>query len=129
MPQSGAMRTASLSKDDVLLAHLQAPPDLGDGVQSLAFWRERRRRLPWYRMRARREAAEMTLRWERRVRGALISQRGVAVDIRLVAGLLVARTRLRRWCRRVALVVAAMLGVAFIAAPIVAAAALMIRLF
>jgi len=123
------MRTASLSKDDALLARLQAPPDLGDGVQSLAYWRERSRRLPWYRMRARREAAEMTLRWERRVRGALVSQRGVAVDTRLAAGLLVARTRLRRWSRRASVVVAMTIGVALIAAPIVAAAALMIRVF
>jgi len=123
------MRTASLSKDDALLARLQAPPDLGDGVQSLAYWRERSRRLPWYRMRARREAAEMTLRWERRVRGALVSQRGVAVDTRLAAGLLVARTRLRRWSRRASVVVAMTIGVALIAAPIVAAAALIIRVF
>jgi hypothetical protein len=123
------MRTASLSKDDALLARLQAPPDLGDGVQSLAYWRERSRRLPWYRMRARREAAEMTLRWERRVRGALVSQRGVAVDIRLAAGLLVARTRLRRWSRRASVVVVMTIGVALIAAPIVAAAVLMIRVF
>jgi hypothetical protein len=122
------MRTASLSKDDALLAHLHAPPDLSDGVQSLAFWRERSRRLPWYRMRARREAAEMTLRWERRVRNALVSQRGVGVDIRLAAGLLVARTRLRRWSRRASVAVAMTIGLALIAAPIVAAAALMIHL-
>ena len=79
-------------------------------------------------MRARREAAEMTLRWERRVRNALVSQRGVGVDIRLAAGLLVARTRLRRWSRRASVAVAMTIGLALIAAPIVAAAALMIHL-
>jgi hypothetical protein len=121
------MRTASLSADEALIARLKAPPDLTDGVESLAYWRERSRRLPWYRVRARREASRMTLRWERRVRSALISQPGVPVAGRMSAGLLVARMRLRRWNRRAAIVVTAMVGVAILATPAIAAVALLIH--
>ena len=96
MAQSAGMSAASLSTDQQLLDRLQAPPDLSDGTQSLAYWRKRGRQLPWYRMRARREAARMTVRWEQRVRAALITQRRTPIAIRLSAGLLVARTRLRR---------------------------------
>src|SRR6185503_12727718 len=53
------MGTGSFASDDELLARLQAPPDLCDGVESLAYWRTRLGRLPWYRRRARREASRM----------------------------------------------------------------------
>jgi hypothetical protein len=79
---------------------LLAPPELDEGVQSLEYWRERSRRLPWYRFRLRREAAQMTIRWEQRVSQALLWQRGAHPVERFSAGLLVARTRLGRWGRR-----------------------------
>jgi hypothetical protein len=121
------MRAGSPSTDDRKLAALQAPPDLSDGVQSLAYWRERSRRLSWYRIRARREAERMTRRWEQRVRAALVSQRGVPLAVRASAGLLVARTRLRWWSWRAAVVVSVTVMVALLAAPAVAALLLLIR--
>jgi hypothetical protein len=121
------MRAASVSSDDRLLARLQAPPELGDGVQSLDFWCKRRQRLPWYRVRARREAARMTLEWEQRVLSAIVSQPGVSVASRGSAGLLVARIRLRRWGRRGALVLTTAVCVAVVCAPLVAVTALLIH--
>jgi hypothetical protein len=55
-------------------------------------------------LRARREAARMTVRWEQRIRAALIAQRGVPAAIRLSASLAVAQTRLGRWTRRARIV-------------------------
>jgi hypothetical protein len=115
------MRAGPAFNDELLLARLQAPPELRDGVQSLAYWRERRKRLSWYRFRARREAAWMTLRWERRVRAALVSQRQVPIALRASAGVLVVRTRLRWWSRRAAIVLAMASAGALIVAPIIAA--------
>jgi hypothetical protein len=121
------MRAAFLSTDDQLLARLHAPPELGDGVQSLDYWRKRSQRLPWYRFGARREAARMTLQWEQRVRRALVSQRGVPVATRASAGLLVARIRTRRWGRRGAILMTAAVCVAVMSAPFVAAAVLLMH--
>ncbi|HEX2397376.1 MAG TPA: hypothetical protein VHI73_04475 [Solirubrobacteraceae bacterium] len=108
------MKIGSLCTDDDLLARLQAPPDLRDGVYSLAYWRQRRARLPWYRRRARREAARMAVVWERRVCGALVRQRGVSLWERLQGVGLVAAGPLRRWARRGGLALAAT-TVAFLA--------------
>ena len=94
------MEIGSLCTDDELLARLQAPPDLRDGVDSLAYWRQRRARLPWYRRRARREATRMALAWERRVRAAVVRQRGVPLWERFQGARLVASGPLRRWARR-----------------------------
>jgi hypothetical protein len=93
--------------DEQLVARLLAPPDLADGVESLAFWSRRSRRLPWYRLRARREAVRMTVRWEQRVGAALLAQHRVPFESRVHAGALVARTRLARWTRRVGIVAVA----------------------
>jgi hypothetical protein len=93
------MRPRRVSGDDRLLARVQSPPDLSEGVESLAYWLERRERLPWYRIRARREADEMIVRWERRVRSAIFSQPDVPITARASAGMLLVRTRLRRWSR------------------------------
>jgi hypothetical protein len=101
------MGTGSLSADDVLLARLQAPPDLREGVDSLAYWRQRQTRLPWYRRRARREAALMAVVWERRVRAALVHQSGVPLWERLQGAGLVASGPLRRLARRSGLAIAA----------------------
>jgi hypothetical protein len=73
-----------------------ASADLQDGIESLEYWRERSRRLSWYRFRARREARVMAQRWERRVRCALFSQRGVPFETRVSAGMLVVGLRLQR---------------------------------
>jgi len=121
------MPSRSPSADDQLLARLRGHPDLREGIQSLAYWRERRQRLSWYRVRARREAARMTVTWEPRVRGALLSQRAVPLDIRVSASLLLARTLLQRWRRRAAVVIAATLAAAFVAAPVIAAVVLLLR--
>ena len=69
----------------------------------------------------------MTRRWEQRVRAALVSQRGVPLAVRASAGLLVARTRLRWWSWRAAVVVSVTVMVALLAAPAVAALLLLIR--
>jgi hypothetical protein len=96
------------STDEQLLGRLLAPPTLDDGVESLNFWSRRSRRLPWYRIRARREAVRMTVRWEQRVGAALFSQHRAPLESRVLAGALVARTRMARWTRRA--------GIAFLAA-------------
>jgi hypothetical protein len=94
------MGTGSFAYDDELVARLQAPPDLCDGVEALAYWRTRLGRLPWYRRRARREASHMILVWERRVLAALLAERGAPLWARVRAARLVAAGRLRRWARR-----------------------------
>jgi hypothetical protein len=101
------LRSRSLSSDDHLVRNLSAPPDLDDGVQSLDYWRQRRQRLAWYQIRARREAARMTILWEQRVSAALLVQRRAPLPLRLSAGALVARTRLTRWGRRTGIAVVA----------------------
>ena len=42
-------------------------PSLDDARESLAYWEDRARRLPRHAVRRRREAREMTLRWQARV--------------------------------------------------------------
>jgi hypothetical protein len=121
------MGTGPLLTDEQLLARLHAPPDLSEGVQSLTYWRERRRRLPWYRIRARREAGRMIISWEQRVRGALFTQRHVSVDIRASAGVLLASSLLRRWGRRGAIAVTTLIAVTIMAAPLIAAIVVLSR--
>lgn len=103
------MRIAARFRDEQLIARLLAPPDLGEGIESLRYWRERRKRLPWYRVAARREAAQMAMRWERRVGAALLAQRGVPFAARVSAGLLVVHGRARRWIRRATIALTATL--------------------
>jgi hypothetical protein len=120
------MQIESLSTDQQLLTRLQAPPDLRDGIESLDYWRARRRQLPWYRVGARREAARMTVRWEQRVRAALL-QRGAPIATRLSAGLLLGRTRLRRWTTRVAIAVTVTVAFGLLTAPVIAAVVLVLH--
>ncbi len=89
------------------MRRLIAPPELDDGVESLDYWHRRGRRLPWYRIRARREAVRMTALWERRVGSAVVSQRHASLEARVSAGALVARTRVGRWMRRATVAVLA----------------------
>jgi hypothetical protein len=112
--------------DEQLVGRLLAPPALEDGVESLDYWSRRSRRLPWYRIRARREAVRMTVRWEQRVTAALVGRHRASLDARVRAGALVARTRMVRWTRRagiafVAVVMAFVaLGTALITAALIA---------
>ena len=100
------------STDEQLLGRLLAPPALDDGVESLGYWSRRSRRLPWYRIRARREAVRMTVLWEQRVGAALVSRHRESLEARVLAGTLVARTRMARWTRRAGLAaLAAVMGV------------------
>jgi hypothetical protein len=95
------------ARDEQVLRRLLAPPDLDDGVESLDYWHRRCRRLSWWRIRARREAVRMTIRWEQRVGAALVSQQWTPLELRASAAVLVARTRLARWTRRAGIAVAA----------------------
>lgn len=105
--------------DEQLVRHLKAPPELANGIESLDFWHRRGRRLPWYRVRARREALEMTRLWERRVGAAALTQQHASLDARLSAGALVARTRVGRWMRRATFAVLATMTTVFIVVTIV----------
>lgn len=75
--------------DDALVSEMLAPPPVEDAQGSLDFWRQRRRELPIYRRRARREAelriasAEETLRASRRATfgPTLLEQLSEAVGI------------------------------------------------
>jgi hypothetical protein len=123
-----ATMTRSRSSDEQLLRQLQAPPDLDDGVQALEYWRRRSRQLPWYRVRARREAVRMTVRWEQRVGAALISMHRATPEARLTAGVLVARTRLARWTRRAGFAVVAIVTTAVVLVGIPTVAVLVLLL-
>lgn len=65
----------------------------------------------------------MSMRWEQRVRAALISQRAAPIDLRLSAGLLLARNLLRRWGRRAVIAMTVLLATALVAAPLIASVA------
>jgi len=122
--------TRSGSTGEQLLGRLLAPPDLDDGVESLEYWRRRRQQLPWWRVRARREAVRMTIRWEQRVGAALVSRGNQApLEARLSAGALVARTRLARWTRRarIAVLTTVTTVVLLLAIPAVAALAYLLH--
>ena len=121
--------TGLLSRDDELLSRLQAPPDLSDGLDSLAYWRGRRERLPWYRRRAKREAARMVVVWERRVRAAMLRQRRASLASRLLAARLLASRPLRRSARRAGFAVAATAFVVVALAPAVLVVSVLLKLF
>jgi hypothetical protein len=120
------MRRLSASPDERLIARLQMPPGLSHGVESLAYWHQRRKQLAWYRIRARREAARMLVRWEQRVGRALLLQPGVPIAHRTSAAVLIARTRLLRWTHRAAIATAAV-GV-ILAVPVMAFVVLLTQL-
>ena len=70
----------------------------------------------------------MSVRWEQRVRAALLAQRGAPVASLLFAGLLLARTRLGRWTRRARVAVVATVTVAAVLVAVPVAAALVLVL-
>lgn len=61
---------AMKDRDQLLIERMLAPPPLEDARSSHDYWRLRRKALPLYRRAARREAKEMTVFWEERVRAA-----------------------------------------------------------
>ena len=115
--------------DEQLVGRLLAPPDLDDGVESLDYWRRRYQQLPWYRLRARREATRMMVRWEQRVGAAIVSQRREPLEARVSAGVLLARTGLSRWTRRagIAVLAAVTTVIVLLAALTVAAGMLLLH--
>lgn len=113
-----------VSTDEQPLGRLLAPPALDDGVESLGYWSRRSRRLPWYRIHARREAVRMTVRWEQRVGAALVSQHRVPLEARVLASALIARTRLARWTRRAGIAVMAAVTAVVVLATVSTLAAL-----
>lgn len=54
----------------MLVESMLAPPPLEDARSSLEFWQRRHKALPLYKRGARKEAREMTARWEERVAAA-----------------------------------------------------------
>lgn len=83
-----------------LFSQVPDPTDLSDGVESLSYWRSRRRALPWWEVRARREATRSVIAWEQRLGRALMTPNSAPLATRLAAGAVVAQTRLGRWARR-----------------------------
>jgi hypothetical protein len=78
-----------LDADHLLIEEMRCPPPLEQARTSLEFWRRRRRTLPVYRVMARREAAEMTRRWEAEVQAAARIRYGtglMGLARRLLAG-------------------------------------------
>ena len=61
---------AQQDPDLVLVQEMLAPPPLEDARRSLEYWERRQKSLRLYQRAARREAREMALRWESRVRAA-----------------------------------------------------------
>jgi hypothetical protein len=80
------MRTEA-DTDLLLVERMLAPPPLEDARSSLAYWQARRKRLPLYRRTARREAKEMTVRWQERVRAAELARFEASPIGRLLARL------------------------------------------
>lgn len=75
MLSNGVMATASRSRPFTWADDDRSdPPPLHDAREALEFWLHRRDTLPLRRVRARREARAMALRWEERVRRAEIAE-------------------------------------------------------
>jgi hypothetical protein len=88
---------ATRDPDLLLIERMLAPPPLEDARNSLEYWRARRTRLPLYRLAARREAKEMAMFWQERVRAAELARFEASPVGRLLAGLGISST----WFRRV----------------------------
>jgi hypothetical protein len=93
------VRSAVQDPDRLLVEQMLAPPPLEDAQASLEYWRARRRRLPLYRRNARREAKEMAVRWQERVRAAELARFEASPIGRLFARLGISSI----WFRRVQL--------------------------
>lgn len=87
---------AQKDADQLLIERMLAPPPLEDARSSHDYWRRRRKRLPVYRLSARREAKEMTIIWQERVRAAEL----VAFEATPVGRILAAIGLSGHWIRR-----------------------------
>src|SRR3954451_16249198 len=103
--------------------------DLREGMESLEYWRDRSRRLAWYRLGARREAKEMASRWEMRVRDAALRQRGVAFGARVAAGLLLARIWVPRLRFRRAVLLVTGVALALMSLPLILTVPVLTQIF
>ena len=87
---------AERDTDLLLVERMLAPPPLEDARSSLEYWKRRRKALPLYRRAARREAKEMAIRWQERVRAAELALFEASLVGRLLAGLGLSSLWLRR---------------------------------
>jgi hypothetical protein len=87
---------AERDRDLLLVERMLAPPPLEDALSSLEYWKRRRKALPLYRRAARREAKEMAIRWQERVRAAELALFEASLVGRLLAGLGLSSLWLRR---------------------------------
>jgi len=81
------VRSAVQDPDHLLIEQMLAPPPLEDARRSLEYWQARRKQLPLYRRTARREAKEMAVRWQERVRAAELARFEASPVGRLLARL------------------------------------------
>lgn len=93
------VRSTVQDQDQRLIEQMLAPPPLEDARQSLEYWQARRKQLPLYRRTARREAKEMTVRWQERVRAAELARFEASPIGRLLARVGISSD----WFRRVQL--------------------------
>jgi hypothetical protein len=82
--------------DQLLIERMLAPPPLEDARSSLEYWHGRRKRLPLYRLAARREAKAMAVFWHERVRAAELARFEASVAGRLFARLGISSIWFRR---------------------------------
>jgi hypothetical protein len=87
---------AERDPDLLLVERMLAPPPLEDARSSLEYWKRRRQALPLYRRAARREAKQMAIRWQERVRAAELALFEASLVGRLLAGLGLSSLWLRR---------------------------------
>src|SRR5512133_2292736 len=87
---------AERDPDLLLVERMLAPPPLEDARSSLEYWKRRRKALPLYRRAARREAKQMAIRWQERVRAAELALFEASLVGRLLAGLGLSSLWLRR---------------------------------
>ena len=73
--------------DLLLVETMLAPPPLEDARRSREYWERRHKALPLYHRRARREAREMSARWDERVRAAELARFDSSLAGRFVAWL------------------------------------------
>ena len=113
--------------DELLVQEMLAPLPLDQARSSLEFWRGRRKVLPFYRLRERREADEMIDRWRARVAAAERARFGTGLFGRVRRSLALEPLAWpvgRKWAllafvwsilpRRLALVAIAVLGAFFL---------------
>src|SRR5947199_10122457 len=99
--------------DLVLVQEMLAPPPLEDARRSLEYWERRQRSLRLHQRGARREAREMALRWESRVRAA----ERVRFEATLFGRILAAVGLSALWAQRLPLRKGRLLSLAWVLLP------------